>query len=107
MGEVCFKVIVIIFDWIDTLYLHASLSIEDAYAEPCGVFVERWEKHNRLSFNEWFHDQIRELIEQIEVCFKVIVIIFDWIDTLYLHASFAIAFIESIYILYIFICRSA
>ena len=40
--------------------------IEDAYAEPCGMFVERWEKHNRLSFNEWFHDQIRELIEQID-----------------------------------------
>lgn len=40
--------------------------IEDAYAEPCGVFVERWEKHNRLSFNEWFHDQILELIEQID-----------------------------------------
>ena len=40
--------------------------IENAYAEPCGVFVERWEKHNRLSFNEWFHDQIRGLIEQID-----------------------------------------
>ncbi len=40
--------------------------IKDIYAEPCGVFVERWEKHNRLSFNEWFHDQIRELIEQID-----------------------------------------
>ena len=40
--------------------------IEDAYAEPCGVFIERWEKHNHLSFNEWFHDQIRELIEQID-----------------------------------------
>ena len=39
---------------------------EDAYAEPCEVFVERWEKHNRLSFNEWFHDQILELIEQID-----------------------------------------
>lgn len=40
--------------------------IEDAYAEPCEVFVKRWEKHNRLSFNEWFHDQILELIEQID-----------------------------------------
>lgn len=36
------------------------------YSEPCGSFIERWEVHNRLSFNEWFHDQARELIEAID-----------------------------------------
>lgn len=36
------------------------------YAEPCGEFIERWEKHNRMPFNEWFHDQIRELISAID-----------------------------------------
>ena len=40
--------------------------LNEWHAEPCEVFVERWEKHNRLSFNEWFHDQILELIEQID-----------------------------------------
>ena len=39
-----------------------------------------------------------------EVCFKVLVIIMDRVDTLYLHAYFAIALIEIIYHLNFFIC---
>lgn len=40
--------------------------LESIYKEPCGVVIERWEKRNRLSFDEWFHDQARELIEAID-----------------------------------------
>lgn len=40
--------------------------LKQCYEEPPGVFIERWEMHNRLSFNEWFHDQVRELIDAID-----------------------------------------
>lgn len=40
--------------------------LSEMYSEPHGVFLERWETHNRLSFNEWFHDQIRQLIDDID-----------------------------------------
>lgn len=36
------------------------------YDEPAGAFIERWENHNRMSFNVWFNDQIRQLIEDID-----------------------------------------
>ena len=41
-------------------------SLKQIYAEPCGVFIDRWEEHNRMSFNEWFHDQIEALIFAID-----------------------------------------
>lgn len=40
--------------------------LKGIYDEPPGKFLERWETHNRLSFNEWFHDQVRELIDGID-----------------------------------------
>lgn len=40
--------------------------LKGIYAEPPGQFLERWETHNRLSFNEWFHDQVRELVDAID-----------------------------------------
>lgn len=40
--------------------------LREIYEEPAGVFIEVWETHNRMSFNEWFHDQARTLIEEID-----------------------------------------
>lgn len=28
--------------------------------------IDTWEAHNRMNFNEWYHDQIRELIDEID-----------------------------------------
>ncbi len=36
------------------------------YADPGFDFIERWEVRNRLMFNEWFSDQIEELINAID-----------------------------------------
>lgn len=40
-----------------------------AYASNIRDVFERWEYHNRMDFNRWYHDQVRELIDEInDIC---------------------------------------
>ncbi len=36
------------------------------YASDNYDIFRTWEDHNRMNFNEWYHDQIQELIEEID-----------------------------------------
>ena len=37
-------------------------------AEKKYALFEEWERKNRMDFNEWFHDQIRRLQEELDGC---------------------------------------
>lgn len=41
---------------------------EAARREHPYMFFNEWERKNRMDFNEWFHDQIRDLKEELDGC---------------------------------------